>query len=111
MKISLELTLSDDDVAAIAHFCESPEAWVRDTFAAKVHADIMERINAFREKYLAAKETLGEKYLNRAQRKVAEEAEMANSAKSAANAAAQQEAEFQRRINAAVQAALASRAA
>lgn len=110
MRVDLRLDLTDDDVSAIAHFCESPEAWVRDTFAAKVHADIMERINVFREKYVAAKEILGERYMNRAQRKVAEEVELASSQKRAAEAAAQQEAEFQRRVNDAVQAALANRA-
>lgn len=103
MKVAIELNLSDDDVAAVAHFCESPEAWVRDTFAAKVHADIMERINSFREKYIAAKETLGDSYLNRAQRKVAEDAELASSQKRAEEAEAQKEAEFERRVKAAVE--------
>lgn len=110
MIIHFELTLTDEQMAAVAHFCEEPELWVKETFALKVKGDILDRVQAFNEKYLAAKETLGEKYLNRAQRKVAEEAEMANSARSAADAAVQQEAEFQRRVNAAVQAALANRA-
>lgn len=110
MKIQLDLTLTEEDVASIAHFCEDPQAWVEETFARKVSDDILERINSFRPKYLASKEALGEKYMNRAQRKALEDAQMAASKARNDEAEAKQEAEFQRRVNDAVQAALANRA-
>src|SRR5262245_21190097 len=108
-KITLDVELSDEDIASIEHFVPAADvdAWIASTFENVVKAHLLDQINGLRSKYLQAKAQMGDKYMNRDQRIVQEQADILAAQETARQAKAAEEAEFQKRVDAAVAVALA----
>lgn len=111
--MDVEFTLSDADLAALAHVVADPQAWAAHAFEHVGAAAVRAKIDKYKADYIAARGELGAAYKTRAQRDaleaVAAAAEQAQTATRMEGERAEAEALFNAKVAEAVRKALESR--